>query len=48
MTQWVTNLTNMHEDAGLIPGLGFNPWSCSLGSGLRIGVAMSCGAQLGA
>ena len=36
-----TNLTSIHEDTGSIPGLAFDPWSCSVG--LRSSIAVSCG-----
>ena len=35
MSQWLTNLTRIHEDVGLVPGLG------SVGQGSSI--AVSCG-----
>ena len=34
MSQWLTNLSNIHEDVGLIPGLAV---------GYGFGVAVSCG-----
>ena len=46
MAQWVKNLTSVHEDSGLIPGL--TPWvkhlaipQAVVGSGIAVAVALA-------